>query len=277
MRRTLALLLSALALTSASFAGCGNTSGRAITLTFHAVGEGASHFTTASGWTVDLSEARIVLGPIYALAPTPGRTTQLERLLVPVAYAHGGHDDYASLGVRAEWLDQLVVDLLAPSPTLLGTADGTAGPAEYATVHLEPPPTGMVISPHASAPHELWIAGTATMGTTTIPFEGGLDIPQDALGNLIEGIAITQDGVSAPAFPQFDTSGDLLITVHVGGQGGASPAWLDQADFSRLPMPATGAIREITSTTQPYTAWLLSARDSSTFTARYSPPTTTGH
>ncbi len=46
------LLLVALALTSMSFAACGVTEGRAITMTFHAQGDGAAHFTTASGWTV---------------------------------------------------------------------------------------------------------------------------------------------------------------------------------------------------------------------------------
>jgi len=280
MKRLSTILFVAFAMTSASFAACGVTPGRAITMTFHAVGEGASSFTTATGWSVHLTEASIVLGPVYALAPATmtARSEQLRQLLLPIAYAHGGHDDYASLTVRAEWLDQRVIDLLASTPTLLGTADGTAGQAEYTTIELEPPPAGMAISPHAmGVPHELWVAGTATMGTMTIPFEGGLDIPQDPLANLIEGVAITQDGVSSPSFPSFDTAGDLLVTVHVGGQTGAttSPSWFDQADFSRLPMPASGTTRELTSTTQPYQAWLIAARDSDSFTAHYVPPTTT--
>jgi len=269
--RLLSILLGSLAITSASFAACGNTPGRAITLTFHAQGDASPDFVTGTGWSVHLTECRLVMGPVYALAPSTmtTRAWQLRQLLLPVAFAHGGHDDYAALSVRAEWLDQTVVDLLAPSPVLLGEADGTAGSAEYTTVYLEAP-TAMSDLVHG---HEAWVAGTATMGTTSIDFAGGLDIPQTALGNLIEGVAITQDGVSSPGYPQFDTDGDMLITVHVRGQTGAltSPSWFDQAHFDRLAVPTSGSVRTIDSTTQPSQAWLLAARDSDSFTARYSP------
>lgn len=271
--RLATLLLLTLALTSVSFVGCGVTPGRAITMTFHAVGD-AADFVTATGWTVHLTEARLVVGPVYALAPgiMTTRADELRQLLSPVAYAHGGHDDYASLQVRAEWLDQTVVDLLAAEPVLLGEAHGTAGSAEYATLHLEPP-SAMSELVHG---HEAWIAGTATMGTDVIAFEGGLEIPQTALGNVIEGVAIEQDGVVSPAFPTFDDDGDMRVTVHVRGQAAngaslGSPSWLDQAHFERLAVPAAGDVRVLDATTQPYQAWLLAARNADSFSASYQP------
>ena len=269
------LLFVAFALTATSFAACGNTAGRAILMTFHAQGD-AADFVTATGWNIHLTECRLVMGPVYALAPgtMTARASQLRQLLLPVAFAHGGHDDYAALTVRAEWLDQTVVDLLAPDPVLLGEADGTAGLAEYTTVHLEAP-RAMSELVHG---HEAYVAGTATLDETTIEFAGGLDIPQTALGNLIEGVAISEDGITPPAFPQFDTDGDMLITVHVRGQSGdaTSPSWFDQAHFDRLPVPTNGTVRTIDSATQPYQAWLLAARDSSSFSAHYTPATGAG-
>lgn len=277
--RIVAVLLITFALVATSFAACGVTPGRAITMTFHAQGDASPDFVTSTGWTVHLTQAHLVMGPVYALAPgtMTARASQLRQLFLPVAFAHGGHDDYASLVVRAEWLDQAVVDLLAPDPVLLGEADGTAGSAEYTTVHLEAP-TAMS---DVVMGHEAYVAGTATMGTMTIEFEGGLDIPQTTLGNLIEGVAIEQTGISPPSYPQFDTSGDMLITVHVRGLAtdavhAGAPSWFDQAHFERLPVPTTGTVRTIDSATQPYQAWLLAARDSDSFTAQYT-PSSTGH
>ncbi len=106
----------------------------------------------------------------------------------------------------------------------------------------------MAIDEGTTDVHEAWVAGTATKDGESISFEGGLDIPQEALGNLIEGVAITEDGVAPPDYAMFDTDGDFLVTVHVGGQtsGATSPSWFDQADFARLPPPASGTVREIT-------------------------------
>jgi hypothetical protein len=259
------VLFGAFAIVSTSFAACGTTPGRPITLQFFMQGD-AADFDTTAGFHVHLTEAHLVVGPVYVLAPHT-MTTQLERLLVPVAYAHGGHDDYASLQVRAEWLEQLAVDLLSPERVLLGTADGTAGPSEYTTLHLETPTGSNVEAVHG---HEAWIAGTATpiAGGEPIAFEGGLDIPQDALGSVVEGIATTFT---------MDTGGELTITAHVRGQTGplSSPSWLDQAHFERLAAPSSGTVREIVPGSQVHSAWLLAARNAEAFTTTYSQPSST--
>lgn len=249
MKRPLTFLFVTLALTSASFAACGATSGRAITVNLFAEGDGDT-FTTATGWTVDLTDAHLALGPVYVLAPI---VTTLRELVMPVAYAHGGHDDFAGRVVRAEWLEQASVDLLAPARTSLGIADGSAGPAGDVTVDLEPPSDANTSAVHG---HHAWLAGAATMGTTTIPFEGGLDIPDEGLSRRVEGI---------PASGDYDTDGELTLTVHVS-------SWLDQMHFDRLAAPTTGETRVIATGSQPYTAWYIGARTASAFSTTYAPP-----
>ncbi len=249
MKRRLTLLLTTLALTSLSFAACGNTGGRPITVNLFAEGDGDT-FTTATGWTVTLTDAHLVLGPVYLLAPI---ATTLRSVILPVAYAHGGHDDFAGRTVRAEWLEQASVDLLAIERTSLGIADGSAGPAGDVTVLLEPP---VAASSSASHGHHAWLAGTAVMGAASISFEGGLDIPDDGLSRQVEGI---------PASGDYDTDGEVTLTAHVS-------SWLDQMHFDRLPEPAVAEPRVIAAGSQPYAAWYIGARTSSAFSTRYVAP-----
>ena len=258
--RLFSLLFGSLALTATSFAACGNTPGRPITLAFSAGLYAGPFFHTSSGWDVTLTEASLVIGPVYVLAPA-SRTAALERmqsLLLPTAFAHGGHDDYASLEVRAEWLDQAVLSMGASS-AFLGNADGTAGLAEYTTVELARPAD-------ASGPthgHVAWVAGTATptLGGETIAFEGGLDLPDDVLARSVESIATPFD---------MEANGALELRVMAASAiDPAGPSWLEEADFSRLPIPTTGTVRELAPGTQPHTAWMLAARDADSFTMHY--------
>lgn len=258
--RPLSLALSALAITATSFAACGNTPGRAIAVTFTAVGD-ASDFDTASGWRVHLTEARLSIGPIYVLAPAiqTARLEQLRALVLPLAHAHGGHDDYAALAVRAEWLDGAIVDLLAPE-VVLGEGDGTAGLAEYTTVELATPTD-------ASGPthgHVAWVSGTAApiTGGAPIAFEGGLDVTPDAIGSAVESIASTFT---------MSTGGTFALTIHAAGRGADAPSWLEEAHFDRLAVPTTGTVRTLAPGTQPYVAWYLAARDANAFTTSYAP------
>lgn len=264
MRRQLPLLFAALAITGASFAACGVTPGRPITLALTLSGFTGGTFRTSSGWEVTLTEARIVVGPVYVLAPA-ARTAALERarsLLLPTAFAHGGFDDYAALDVRAEWLEQTVIDMSRGSAqTYVGDLQGTAGPTEYTTLEL-------VMPADASGPthgHVAWAAGTATplAGGETIAFEGGLDLPSDPLARTVESIASAFD---------MDASGALELTVLAGPSMPATgPSWFEEAHFDRLPAPATGTVRQLAPGTQPYLAWTLAARDAASFTTHYQP------
>ena len=88
MRASIALLLLS----------CGSTGGALVTLPFRAGGvAGPPTFTTASGWTVTLSTAKIALGPFYFNAFPPSTQT------------------FRSGVVIIEATEQVVVDALDPS------------------------------------------------------------------------------------------------------------------------------------------------------------------
>lgn len=254
------LLFAAVAITGASFAACGVTPGRAIAVTFTA--EGAlPDFETAAGWRVHLTQAWMSIGPIYVLAPAAqtARLDRLRALVLPIARAHGGHDDFAALAVRAEWLDERVVDLLG-GPVVLGEGDGSAGQAESTTVELAVPAD----TAGPTRGHVAWVAGVATplAGGAEVAFEGGLDVAPDTIGSAVESVA--------SAFAM-DASGTLALSIHADGRGGAAPSWLEQAHFDRLPLPATGTVRSLAPGTQPYVAWYLAARDAAAFRTAYAP------
>src|SRR5262245_53817825 len=105
MIRRLAVLL----LLAAACGGSG-TGGEAVqyTLGFESMAaDGATpgHFTTASGWDVELDEARIALGPVYLFNNEPPSAALLPRIMrwvVPVAHAHSGFDEFDGGTVRGE-------------------------------------------------------------------------------------------------------------------------------------------------------------------------------
>ena len=242
--RPLPFLLATLAFTAASFAACGNTPGRIISVTFAANGDGGSTFTTASGWAVTVSDAHLVVGGVSALAPRP--TALLRVFSMPVALAHGGADEFATLGIRAEWLDQVSLDLLATTTTMLGVGRGIAGTIGAVEVDIDPPPAAIAALTHG---HQAWVAGTATRAASSIAFEGGLDIADLTIARRVQGI---------PASGSVDDGSVLTVTAHLR-------SWLDQMQFDRLPMPTSGTTREIVRGTQPYNAFMLGARTQTAF------------
>lgn len=253
-------LLCALGITSLSFVACGVTPGRPIAVTFFVQGASNAAFETAAGYQIQLDEAWLSIGPIYVLAPTHALTRLERALALPVALAHGGHDDYASLGVRAEWLGEQVVSAIGGTQLLVGAGDGVAGLAEYTTLDL-------VVPADASGPthgHIAWVAGTATpiAGGDPIAFEGGLDLPDEALSRTIESIASALD---------MSETGTFTLALHPNGRGADAPSWLEEASFDRLPAPASGTTRELAPGTQPYVAWTLALRDAVAYTTSYQP------
>jgi hypothetical protein len=258
--RLVSISLGAAAITVCSFAGCGVTPGRPITLSVSASLQAGPSFQTSAGWDVTLTEASLVIGPIYVLAPA-ARTAALDRLraaLLPTAFAHGGHDDYSALEVRAEWLDEATLEMGVGSQ-MLGLADGTAGVTEYSTVEL-------VMPSSASGPthgHVAWVHGTArpTAGGESIAFEGGLDLPDEPLARTVESIATPFEMSSNGLFE--------LTVMAAPGTNPSGPSWLEEADFARLPVPTSGTVRQIAPGTQPYVAWMLAARDADSFRTQY--------
>jgi len=232
-------LASAMALTLA--VACNPTGGVPIELTLAFEGLGPRAFTTASGWDVELTEARAVLGPIYAYAPRDELT--FRRLIGPSrAFAHGGHSALGDRLVRAEMLELSVIDALQGNASDRATLGGFAGSIDALTLVLARPeePNG------PTQGHCVWVAGVATRDGVEVAFEGGLDLDEPALQR-IDGVAVS--GALR--------EGSRLIV------GADARAWLAEADF-------TGG--SITPGSQPHRALYLGARSAASWAARTEEP-----
>jgi len=239
--------------------GCeSGTEGRAIhfDLAIGSVAEegapGPGVFETATGWRVVLDEARIALGPVYLYADSLSLVRGLERILVPVARAHGGTDPYAARVVRGEMLEVVVLDALSPERVIFRALPGRAGRVESVRVDL----AGLASDGAAALRgHDAWVRGIATRGDETVSFEGGLDIPEDGLTANVEGI---------PCDGFLDDGTTITIDVRLH-------AWFDAADFTRLPPANTEGVRVISPDSQVRNAWYLGARSLGAFAAALMP------
>ncbi len=235
MRKLLTTCAIATALTTLCFAACVSpTAGVPIELTLAFEGLGPSSFVTASGWEVELTEARASIASIYAYAPA-GETALLDVIGPARAYAHGGTDLLDGHLVRAELLDAQELDALA-APVDVATVDGLAGNLEALTIVLG----------DASGP-SVWASGTARRDDDEITFELALDLGDERLRR-IEGADVDPDAA-------LDEGSRLVV-------GADASAWLAEADFTGL---ASGAIAE---GTEPHRALYLGARSAASWGAR---------
>lgn len=248
MRPIASILGVTLALSLASLAACGTTSGRAIAFPVEVTGAALEPFVTTTGWLVTLEQASLSLGPLYVYAPEPGSVACLARALVPLARAHGGADPFAERELRAELLEQHVIDALDGAPQPLGMATGSEGDSRDLVIALDPPsePAG------ASHGRTLWVSGLAERDGATIAFEGGLDLPDEGLSRFVEGI---------PLAAHLDERGTLAIEVR-------AERWLDDAQFDRIEA-GDGDRAVIADGDQVSLAWKLGARHPDAYTARW--------
>jgi hypothetical protein len=232
------------------------TEGRvvAIDVAFEGVaedGQALGVFDTKTGWHVELSRATLVLGPVYAYSPATGSTTSplAELVGVGVAHAHGGHDPFNGRSVRAELLDPIALDVLAPDRSHVTEIDAEAGLVDAVTVVLDASDSTVTAAANG---HQAWVEGVATKDGVTIPFFGGLDLPEDALIRRVENVSISAE---------LDQGGTLVM--------GARPAvWLSQAHFERLDTEVEGRF-EITPASQVRNAWYLDLRRADAYRARF--------
>jgi hypothetical protein len=233
--------------------GCGNTEGSVVTIEVALEAPSSpSAFTTNIGWEVRLDEARIAMGPLFAFAPRfdGSAIAAIRSVLLPVAHAHGGTDPLSGRRVRAEWLPQIVFDAISEEALLLGAIEAESGPVDAVTVTLNPPASSQAAILHD---HHLWVRGEATKDTTSIPFEGGLDIPDEGLSRRVENIPID-------AF--LEEGGRWVVTVRAS-------EWFQDAHFDRLKEQDDEGVFLITPESQVRGAWLLNARSTRAYAARF--------
>jgi len=233
---------------------CGHTLGESIQLRTGVMGTTATGGSPASfvnrrGWQVDLTEAYVVIGPIYFYEAAP-QAHWLDGV-VGLRQAHA-HLVVSRGTVLGEVLQQHVIDLLSGAVHDTGTWSGVAGQCQSAEVQLLPPgehelgPTSHAIE--LVRGHTIWLSGVAAKDGVTIPFEGGLTLPDEGKLRLIEDIAGTMDLQDASESP-----GAAVVLIYVD-------EWLGNVNFDTLPEPAGEGPRVLAEGSQAYTAWQSGVR-----------------
>jgi hypothetical protein len=253
--RTRATALATLVWLALASACGGETEGQSIALRWRATGsDAATAFATDTGWQVTLAEARIGLDSISAIAGEPqsrGAVALLSDLLVPVARAHGGHDDASGRRVRAEWLDPVAIDALAAGPERLGTVIAEAG--DVAAIKLELARSAAKL-PDSLHGFQAYVRGTAERDQMRVPFAGGVHVANDEPARRVE----------TKVKLELSDGGALSVAVH-------AEEWLRDAEFDRLPEADDGAEREITADDQVGRAMLIGVRSPDAFEVTYQP------
>jgi hypothetical protein len=211
MRRAVCLAASVLCAAASS---CGSTAGALVTLPFRAGGQqagGPLTFTTPNGWTVTLQTAKIALGPFYFNTQPPS-TEEFRNGLVLIQVTR-----------------QVIVDALDPSlHDVPGGADGQTEHAVAVEIGLLAPDTTQPSALRAQLAGNVGlVAGTASKGSTTVPFSGPIAIDasqattQHPLADLqrVRGAAVDLDFTAVPQALEL-----RVDPTH----------WFDQVDFTEL-------------------------------------------
>jgi hypothetical protein len=234
--------------------GCacgGDTAGESIVIGWTLGGDAASverEFVTDTGWQVSLEEAQVGIEAVFAIAPTPDKldaVARLSRLLVPVAHAHGGHDDASGRRVRAELLDPFALDVLADEPEQLRAESAEAGTIDTIKIELVRAKDKLPSSPHGYA---AWVRGSAEREGARVSFEGGVSLADDEVARRIET--------------------RVKLTLSQGGTLGmvVRPSeWFREAEFDRLPEAADDELSQITADNQVGRAWAIGLRSPAAF------------
>jgi hypothetical protein len=238
-------LAAALSLVSAI--ACSNTTGGVpIELTI-ALGGSSGSFVTSSGWEIELTDAKAVVAPIYAYAPDGAMA--FRSIVGPSrAFAHGGFDPLADRLVRAELLDEAVIDALA-APADVSIADGLAGTIDALTIVLAAPASDDARD--ATQGHDVWMAGTARRDDVEVAIDAGIDL-DDPMLRRIEGVPVA-DGA-------LEDGGRLVITAD-------AHEWLAEADFTDV-VAGDDAVAHLGMDDEPYRALWLGVRSAAGWSGR---------
>lgn len=202
------------------------------------------NFTTATGWEVQLDEARIGIGAEYVYAPQAekqGALALLSHAFVSVAHAQGGLDPGNGRRVMAELLEPFVADLLAPESTAAPPVQAEVGEFDAWTVELSDAAAGLDGLHGASA----YVRGQAIRGDQHIRFEAAPSFGADPTLRRIE-------------LPFHDGRLDLATVLSLSFQ----PAvWFAQCEFERLQPAAADEVVTATDNDEVGRALAIGMRD----------------
>lgn len=222
----------------------------------------AGAFTSDTGWRVELTTARLVLGPIYLFEKASPLQPQalLRRLggvLLPAAHAHEG-DFFSGGRVLGEWDREVVFDLLAEGARarVLGRSPGIAGVARSLSLLLQPPSRALGAEADVMEGRSLVLEGVATQAGARVPFRVAMDFPPPVELQRVDFVPI-----------QVDLDDEGLFVLE------AQPhRWFAGARFDRLTPPADGARVDVGTDTQVYRALSVNVRRFDAFTGVWEPP-----
>lgn len=267
-RRAFLLFMGAALVGGGSACGLSGTGGRGIVFRMAlrtALAPGAAQvgeLTTDTGWSVRLTSARMVLGPIYLFenpsplqAQTRGVFKSLLNALVPTAHAHDG-DFFSGGTVLGEWDREVVFDLLAGGEAqVLGRSPGIAGRARSFSLLLQPPSRALGDEAASLQGHSMLLAGTAFRGEARVPFRVALDFPPPVELQRVDFVPIDAD---------LDDDGLFVVEAR-------PHQWFEGAHFDRLTLPADGSPVDITPETQVHRALSVNVRRFTAFSGAWEP------
>ncbi|SEL35202.1 hypothetical protein SAMN05444354_105294 [Stigmatella aurantiaca] len=249
--------------------GLSGTGGRPVTFQMGlraalAPGEAhVGHFTTDTGWRVELTAARMLLGPIYLFEnPSPLQDSWTGRLwkgagelLLPTAHAH---EEFFSGGrVLGEWDREVVFDLLEDraGPLVLGKAPGIAGTVRSFSLLLQPASAGVPVEAARLEGHSVLLEGRASREGQAVAFRAGLDFPPPLELQRVEFV---------PSEVELDDEGLFLVEPrpHV---------WFSGTHFDRLEVPQGGGPVAVPPESQVHRALSINLRRHTAFTSAWEP------
>jgi len=234
---------------------CGaDTAGESISVRWMLAVDDEPEFVTDTGWTVQLEAAQLGIESMAAIAPeteSAGAVAQLSRFIVPLARAHGGHDEATGRRIRAEWLEPFVFDALplalADEPAALGGEAAETGAVTLIKVELARAKTKLPAEIGEDA--QAYVRGTAEREGVRVRFEGALRFADGAAARRVE----------LPLKATLTEGGTLTLQVRAS-------EWLQKAELDRLPdADDPDAPRQITADTQPGRAWAIGVRSPAAF------------
>jgi hypothetical protein len=194
-----------------ALAACGaeDTPGRRVEgeLSFASASENVRSWAVSSGFTVELQEAVVLLGPLY-LRPPKRSSAALSWL--PKAHAHA--QTLADGEVMGEYLSQQPFDVLGPA-LYAGALASEAGFLDRLSIVLDAP-RGAESQARAGGYHA-FMRGVATRGTERITFACGLRIDasgRDTPTNLEARRRV--DNVKVSAALPLDDGAHLRVLLH---------------------------------------------------------------
>jgi hypothetical protein len=243
-----------------------STGGRLVVLhTRLAASDVASReFTTAVGWKVTLSEARVSAGPFYYFDGAPPLVRHEQRtdwrlaarlLGVGVAHAHPGH--YQAGNAMGQMLESASVDLLAGSFDL---PDGAGVSGSYRSARFSfAAPSGKGSA--ALDGHVALAVGKAEKnGEMPRFFRAFADLSE------IEKSA-SQGHIEGCEFSEVDVEADGTVSVVV-----STKVWFDLVDFTEAEEGSADAPAELPLGSQPKVAFVLGTTQLSAYKFSYTSP-----